>query len=470
MNQSAGDCDTLLLTPGELMDQPVGEIFHFDPAQPVEGTRARIRLAGEQQRQLDVFHGGQRVQQLKRLKNETDLFPPQPRQFAIVESGCALASKQHFARGRKVHRSGEMQKGRFAAAAFTRESDELALLERQGDVFERCHRLACRSINFSDVSQLEPRHLLSGSYAAICHSSATLGVVAKILVTGGAGYIGSVTRYALEKRGHEPVVADNLSRGHREAVPEGMLRVVDTRDKAAVRKLLEEERIDAVIHFAAYLLVGESTQRPEIYFENNVGGSISLFEAMLEAGVKYVVFSSTAAAYGISRRVPIPESEPLAPINPYGESKIMVEKVLAWLDRYRDFRSVCLRYFNACGAEPEAGLGERHEPETHLIPLILRAVQTGNPVTVFGDDYDTPDGTCIRDYIHVSDLAHSHILAVENLLAGGESNIFNVGTGEGHSVKEVIAAVERVTGKKVPFTVGPRREGDPPAGCRSHPA
>ncbi|HLH04029.1 MAG TPA: UDP-glucose 4-epimerase GalE [Bryobacteraceae bacterium] len=286
--------------------------------------------------------------------------------------------------------------------------------------------------------------------------------MARILVTGGAGYIGSVTRYALEMRGHEPVVVDNLSRGYRESVPSGLLHVLDTRDKGALVKLLKEQRVDAVIHFAAYIAVGESTKRPEVYFENNVSGSISLFEAMVEAGVKYLVFSSTAAAYGTPQRVPIAETEPLAPINPYGESKVMVEKVLQWLDRYRDFRSICLRYFNACGAEPEAGLGERHDPETHLIPLILQAVVTGKPVTIFGDDYDTPDGTCIRDYIHVSDLAHSHILAIESLLAGGESNVFNVGTGEGHSVKEVIAAVERVTGKKVPFTLGPRREGDPP--------
>lgn len=292
--------------------------------------------------------------------------------------------------------------------------------------------------------------------------SDTLNFVAKILVTGGAGYIGSHTRYALEKRGHTPVVVDNLSRGCRAAVPEGILRVIDTRDKSSLVKLMREERIEAVIHFAAYIAVGESTARPELYFDNNVGGSIALFDAMLEAGVHRVVFSSTAAAYGVPRRVPISEDEPLAPINPYGESKIMVEKILEWLDRYREFRGISLRYFNACGAEPAAGLGERHDPETHLIPLILRAVQSGQPVTIFGNDYDTPDGTCIRDYIHVSDLAEAHIHAVESLLTGGPSNVFNVGTGEGHSVKEVVAAVERVTGKKVPVTMGQRREGDPP--------
>jgi UDP-glucose-4-epimerase GalE len=194
-----------------------------------------------------------------------------------------------------------------------------------------------------------------------------------------------------------------------------------------------------------------------------VGGSLSLLEAMMRAGVKRVVFSSTAAAYGTPARVPIVEDEPYAPINPYGESKVIVERMLEWLDRYQEFRSIRLRYFNACGAEPEAGLGERHEPETHLIPLILRAIQTGSPVTLFGDDYPTQDGTCIRDYIHVSDLAEAHIFAVEHLLKGGASNVFNVGTGSGHSVKEVVSSVERVTGKKVPFTMGPRREGDPPS-------
>jgi UDP-glucose-4-epimerase GalE len=241
------------------------------------------------------------------------------------------------------------------------------------------------------------------------------------------------------------------------------LRQADLRDSAKVKEILHAEKVDAVIHFAAYMSVGESTERPELYFNNNVGGSLSLFEAMLETGVKYLVFSSTAAAYGIPTQVPITEDLPFAPINPYGESKVMVEKILGWLDRFRGLRSIRLRYFNACGAEPASGLGERHEPETHLIPLILRAVQTGKPVTLFGDDYPTPDGTCIRDYIHVSDLAEAHIAAVEHLLKGGSSDVFNVGTGGGRSVKEVLAAVERVTGKKAPHTIGPRREGDPPS-------
>ncbi len=288
-------------------------------------------------------------------------------------------------------------------------------------------------------------------------------LMATILVTGGAGYIGSHTRYFLEKRGYSVIVADNLSRGHKDAVPEAQLRILDTRDTGGLEDLLKKERVDAIIHFAAYISVGESTQAPELYFDNNVSGSLSLFEAMLRAGVNRVVFSSSAAAYGIPRKVPITEDEPYAPINPYGESKVMVEKMLEWLDRYREFRSIRLRYFNACGAEPQAGLGERHDPETHLIPLILRAIQTGKPVTLFGDDYPTSDGTCIRDYIHVSDLAEAHIHALEHLLRGGQSEVFNVGTGVGHSVKEVVAAIERVTGKKVPYNIGPRREGDPPS-------
>ncbi len=287
--------------------------------------------------------------------------------------------------------------------------------------------------------------------------------MAKILVTGGAGYIGSHTRYFLEKQGHNVIVVDNLSRGYAESVPAAILRQINLHDTQKLIDLMRDEAVDAVIHFAAYISVGESTVLPELYFTNNVAATISLFNAMLEAGVKKLVFSSTAAAYGIPAKVPITEDEPYAPINPYGESKVMVEKMLEWLNKYREFRAIRLRYFNACGAEPEAGLGERHDPETHLIPLILKAVQTGEPVKVFGIDYPTPDGTCIRDYIHVSDLADAHIFAVEHLLSGGASDVFNVGTGHGKSVKEVLASVERVTGKKPPFTIGPRREGDPPS-------
>lgn len=285
----------------------------------------------------------------------------------------------------------------------------------------------------------------------------------KILVTGGAGYIGSHTRFFLEKQGYSVIAIDSLERGYREAVPPDILRPVNLRDTAKLASILTDEKIEAVIHFAAYIAVGESTQDPLLYFSNNVGGSLSLFEAMMRAKVKRLVFSSTAAAYGIPTEVPIPEDQPYAPINPYGESKVMVEKVLESMDKFQGFRSVRLRYFNACGAEPEAGLGERHDPETHLIPLLLKAILTGKPVTLFGDDYPTEDGTCIRDYIHVSDLAQAHIFAVEHLLNGGASDYFNVGTGAGHSVKEVLASVERVTGKKVPHEIGPRREGDPPS-------
>jgi len=285
--------------------------------------------------------------------------------------------------------------------------------------------------------------------------------LAKILVTGGAGYIGSHTRLFLERHGHSVVVVDNLSRGAKKNVPAGQLREVDIRDTNRIAEILRQEAIEAVIHFAAYIAVGESTQIPELYFSNNVAGSVSLFEAMVRAGVRHLVFSSTAAVYGTPRRVPITEDEPLAPISPYGETKVMTERTIQWLSRYRDFRAISLRYFNACGAEPEAGLGEEHEPETHLIPLILRAIKTGNPVTLFGDDYPTPDGTCIRDYIHVSDLAEAHVIAVEHLLRGGQTDVFNVGTGSGHSVKQVVAAAERVTGKRVPRIIGPRREGDP---------
>ena len=284
-----------------------------------------------------------------------------------------------------------------------------------------------------------------------------------ILVTGGAGYIGSHTRYFLQKQGFSVVVVDDLERGYKDAVPADILRPIKLQETGKLTKLLQDERIDAVIHFAAYIAVGESTQQPLLYFRNNVNGSLSLFEAMLEANIKRLVFSSTAAAYGIPKTVPIEEDQPFDPINPYGESKVMVEKVLQWMDKYQEFRSVRLRYFNACGAEPEAGLGERHDPETHLLPLILKAVISGKPVKIFGEDYPTEDGTCIRDYIHVSDLAEAHIAAVQHLLDGGASEVFNVGTGSGHSVREVLAAVERVTGRKVPFEIAPRREGDPPS-------
>jgi len=284
-----------------------------------------------------------------------------------------------------------------------------------------------------------------------------------IIVTGGAGYIGSQTTQVLLDRDFDVTVVDDLSRGYRRNVAPERLRVLNTADTDALVGLMEEKPVSAVIHFAAYIAVGESNVKPEIYFANNVCGSLSLFTAMVRAGVKHLVFSSTAAVYGMPASSPITEEFPYGPINPYGESKVMVEKMLHWFDSIHQLRSICLRYFNASGADPAGRLGEEHEPETHLIPLLFRAVKTGNPVTIFGDDYPTPDGTCIRDYIHVRDLAEAHIAAVESLLAGGSSDHFNVGTGAGHSIREVIEAVESVTGKKVPYTIGPRREGDPPA-------
>ena len=285
----------------------------------------------------------------------------------------------------------------------------------------------------------------------------------RILVTGGAGYIGSNTTLQLLDAGYDVIVVDNLSRGHREAVDPERLRVVDIHDTDALVKLMTERPCEAVIHFAAYIAVGESMKVPEIYFQNNVSGSLALLSAMVKANVKHIVFSSTAAVYGMPERNPIPETEPYAPVNAYGETKVMVEKALHWFDVIHGLRSVCLRYFNASGADPAGRAGEDHEPETHLIPLMFRAIQTGEPVKLFGDDYPTADGTCIRDYIHVTDLARAHIVAVEKLLAGGESKKYNVGTGHGFSVKEVLNAVERVTGKKVPHVVAPRREGDPPS-------
>lgn len=282
-----------------------------------------------------------------------------------------------------------------------------------------------------------------------------------ILVTGGAGYIGSHTVHLLLNRGYDVTVVDNLSRGHRHNVDLERLRTVDLSDTEALCRIFSERRYEAVIHFAAYIAVGESMRAPELYFTNNVGGSLSLLTAMVRSGVKHLVFSSTAAVYGMPARVPIREDSPFAPVSPYGESKVMVEKLLHWFDAIHGLRSISLRYFNASGADPESGLGEEHEPETHLIPLVLRALLTGEPVTVFGDDYPTRDGTCIRDYIHVNDLAQAHILALESLLAGGASPAFNVGTGAGYSVREVLTAVEQVTGGKVPYVVGPRREGDP---------
>lgn len=282
--------------------------------------------------------------------------------------------------------------------------------------------------------------------------------MAKILVTGGAGYIGSITSRHLMDRGHTVVVTDDLSRGHRHTVPAECLRVVRLQETDALAQLLGG--VDAVVHFAAYIAVGESTREPELYFSNNIGGTLSLLEAMNRAGVRRLVFSSTAAVYGNPESVPIPEDARFGPVSPYGESKATVERLLQQLDVCRGLRSIVLRYFNACGADPVHRLGEEHEPETHLIPLLFRAIRSGNPVAIFGNDYPTSDGTCVRDYVHVSDLAEAHIMALEHLMAGGGSSAFNVGTGTGRTVLEVIRAVEEVTGKHVPYTLAPRRDGD----------
>jgi UDP-glucose-4-epimerase GalE len=284
----------------------------------------------------------------------------------------------------------------------------------------------------------------------------------KILVTGGAGYIGSHTVQLLLERGYDVAVVDNLSKGYRHNVPAGRLFEINIADTKALTELMRQTRTEAVVHFAAFIAVGESMREPETYFANNVCASLSLLTAMLHADVKHVVFSSTAAVYGNPHASPILETFPIQPVNPYGESKAMVETLLRWFGDIHHLNSVVLRYFNASGCDPQGRLGEEHEPETHLIPLLLRAVRKGTPVTVFGDDYDTPDGTCVRDYIHVLDLAQAHILALEHLMGGGGSEQFNVGTGAGHTVMETIRAVEEVTGQKVPYVVGPRREGDPP--------
>jgi UDP-glucose-4-epimerase GalE len=280
-------------------------------------------------------------------------------------------------------------------------------------------------------------------------------------VTGGAGYIGSITTHHLLQRGYEVRVADDLSRGHRETVRPELLHVIRLQDTGALTKLLAG--VDAVIHFAAYIAVGESTREPELYFSNNVGGTLSLLDAMNQAGVRRLVFSSTAAVYGEPGKSPIAEDSPFAPVSPYGESKATVERILKELDKHRGLRSVALRYFNACGAEPSVDLGEEHEPETHLIPLLFRAAVTGQPVKIFGNDYPTPDGTCIRDYIHVGDLASAHLAALDHLIAGGASGQFNVGTGSGQTVMEVLRAVEEVSGLTVPYQIAPRREGDAPS-------
>ncbi len=285
----------------------------------------------------------------------------------------------------------------------------------------------------------------------------------KVLVTGGAGYIGSHTAKALANAGHEPLVLDNFSSGHRWAVKWGKLLEWDLAAAQMLPQFLEKERVEAVLHFAASLLVAESVNNPRKYYWNNVVNTLNLLDAMQTAGVKRIVFSSSAAVYGDPRQVPIPESHSKEPVNPYGETKLAMERALQWYGRAYDIKWVALRYFNAAGADAEGGLGESHNPETHLIPLVvLAALGKRPPVEIYGTDYETPDGTAIRDYIHVTDLADAHVRALEYLAQGGESRAMNLGTGLGNSVREVINVVGKVASCPVPFREGPRRTGDPP--------
>ncbi|MCX7593362.1 MAG: UDP-glucose 4-epimerase GalE [Fischerella sp.] len=287
-----------------------------------------------------------------------------------------------------------------------------------------------------------------------------------ILVTGGAGYIGSHAVLALLRAGYEVVILDNLVYGHRdlvETVLKAELVVGDTSDRSLLDRLFQSRKIAAVMHFSAYAYVGESVTDPAKYYRNNVLGTLTLLEAMLAASVNKFVFSSTCATYGVPEVIPIPEEHPQNPINPYGASKLMVERVLCDFDVAYDFKSVIFRYFNAAGADPGGLLGEDHNPETHLIPLVLQtALGKRESISVFGTDYPTPDGTCIRDYIHVNDLADAHVLGLEYLLKGGDSEVFNLGNGNGFSVREVIDTAKHVTGADIQVTECERRPGDPP--------
>jgi UDP-glucose-4-epimerase GalE len=282
-----------------------------------------------------------------------------------------------------------------------------------------------------------------------------------VLVTGGAGYIGSHACKALHRAGYRVVAFDNLFAGHRGAVKFGELVEGDIADTTAVRAALRRHRISAVMHFAALLDVGESVREPAKYYRNNVTGALSVLEAMAAESVERFVFSSTCATYGEPLEAPIAESHPQKPINSYGESKLAVERALPHFEHAYGIHSAALRYFNASGADPDGEIGEDHTPEIHLIPRAIEAATGGPGLQVFGDDYPTPDGTCLRDYIHVSDLADAHVKALEAIADTGASAIYNLGTGHPHSVREVIEAVERVSGRRVPWTVAPRRAGDP---------
>ncbi len=287
-----------------------------------------------------------------------------------------------------------------------------------------------------------------------------------ILVTGGAGYIGSHTVLALKEAGYEVIVLDNLVYGHQDLVEQVLqveLIVGDINDRSLLDNLFQTRNIAAVMHFSAYAYVGESVKEPAKYYRNNVVATLNLLEAMQAAGINKFVFSSTCATYGIPEMVPIPENHPQNPINPYGATKLMVERILSDFDVAYGLKSVRFRYFNAAGADPQGRLGEDHNPETHLIPLVLlAALGQRESISIFGTDYDTRDGTCIRDYIHVTDLADAHVLGLEYLLKGGNSEVLNLGNGQGFSVKEVIETAKQVTGKQIKIIECDRRPGDPP--------
>lgn len=283
-----------------------------------------------------------------------------------------------------------------------------------------------------------------------------------ILVTGGAGYIGSHTVAALLERGDDVVIIDHLQQGHRKAVLGGKLYVGDIRDRDLLTKIFSENEISAVIHFAANSLVGESMSNPGLYYDNNVYGTLQLLECMKQHGVNHIVFSSTAATYGEPERTPIMESDRTLPTNAYGDTKLAMERMMHWFDVAHGIKYVALRYFNAAGAHQGGQIGEDHQPETHLIPLILQVALGQRPhIAVFGDDYPTEDGTCIRDYIHVMDLADAHLKAVDYLLAGKDSTVYNLGNGQGFSVKQVIEVARQVTGHPIEAVIEGRREGDP---------
>lgn len=283
-----------------------------------------------------------------------------------------------------------------------------------------------------------------------------------ILVCGGSGYIGSHMVAELLENGEDVVVLDNFQKGHIDALLGGKLYVGDIRDRKILDKVFKENKIEAVIDFAADSLVGESVENPLKYFENNVGGTVSLLQAMRDYGTKYIVFSSTAATYGEPENTPILEGDKTFPTNPYGESKLTVEKILKWSDKAYGIKYTALRYFNAAGAHINGKIGEDHNPETHLIPLIFQAaLKKREKIYIFGDDYKTPDGTCIRDYVHVSDLASAHLLALKRLRSGNESAIYNLGNGKGFSVKEVVEVTRKVTGLNIEAEIAERRAGDP---------